>query len=291
MYACAFHFRISSFDVTAELGSVALAAATIRYLVNRSSHARRVSQSVVVSYSWRVILVVLLVLLPPDRRRPLLEAFFERLASLRPERFIDREGELVSIRSDFTPMLARALAPSIASADLPLRVFYRGDVIRCDSSRLGTNREMFQIGAEIIGDDSAAADIEILRLATDLIREFDVRPIVVYTDLSLRGLPVLVAKRTTNGLPSTTATLDDIAPFAPEAAERLAEIAAAVPQFELQLDDFDESNPYYTDLRFRIYDGTSRTRLAEGGRYNKLYATFGTSAPAVGFTFTIDDLD
>ncbi|PYQ48443.1 MAG: hypothetical protein DMF59_16035 [Acidobacteria bacterium] len=150
---------------------------------------------------------------------------------------------------------------------------------------------MFQIGAEIIGDDSAAADIEILRLASDLVREFGVRPMVAYTDLSVRALPVVIAKRTTNGVPSTTATLDDIAPFAPEAADRLAEIAAAFPQFELQLDDFDESNTYYTGLRFRIYDGTSRTKLAQGGRYDKLYATFGTSAPAVGFTFTIDDLD
>src|SRR6202048_4126198 len=63
-------------------------------------------------------------------------------------RFVDREGELVAIRSDFTPMVARALAPAIIPADLPLRVFYRGDVIRCDPTRLGTNREMFQIGAE-----------------------------------------------------------------------------------------------------------------------------------------------
>src|SRR5216684_8890559 len=36
-------------------------------------------------------------------------------------RFIDREGELVAIRSDFTPMVARALAPAISAADLPLR--------------------------------------------------------------------------------------------------------------------------------------------------------------------------
>ncbi len=201
-------------------------------------------------------------------------------------RFIDREGELVSIRSDFTPMVARALAPSITPVDLPLRVFYRGDVIRCDSSRLGTNREAFQIGAEIIGDDSVAADIEILRLATDLIREFDVRPTVVYTDFSLRDLPVLAAKRTINGLPST-ATIDDIEPFA---ASRLQTIAAEFPNFELQLDDFEGSS-YYTGLRFRLYDGTSRTKLAQGGRYDNLYATFGAPAAAVGFTFTIDDLD
>src|SRR5882724_11429208 len=44
-------------------------------------------------------------------------------------RFVDREGDLIAIRSDFTPMLARALAPAIAPEGLPLRLFYRGDVI------------------------------------------------------------------------------------------------------------------------------------------------------------------
>jgi ATP phosphoribosyltransferase regulatory subunit len=228
-----------------------------------------------------------------------------RDASRQSYRFIDREGELVAIRSDFTPMVARALAPSIAEADLPLRVFYRGDVIRCDDSRLGANREMFQIGAEIIGDDSTAADIEILTLAADLVREFGMKPTVVYTDVAaaLPALrPVLSTKRMTADVPSAlrgvaekfiagTATLEDIAPFAPEAASRLAAIAAALPDFEMHLDDFDESGGYYSGLRFRVYDGTSRSKLAQGGRYDRLYETFGTPAAAVGFTFTIDDLD
>ena len=59
-------------------------------------------------------------------------------------RFVDREGDLVAIRADFTPMLARALAPAIADETLPLRLFYRGDVIRCEASRLGENRELFR---------------------------------------------------------------------------------------------------------------------------------------------------
>ena len=149
-------------------------------------------------------------------------------------RFIDREGELVSLRSDFTPMVARALAPAIGSVDLPLRIFYRGDVVRCDASRLGTNREMFQIGAEIVGGPSAEADAEILRVATEIARQFSPEPLIV-------------------------------------------------------TDDLDEPG-YYTGIRFYIYD-KSRTVIAKGGRYDDLYAMFGTPAPAVGFTFTIDNLD
>ena len=74
-------------------------------------------------------------------------------------------------------------------------------------------------------------------------------------------------------------------------SSRLSAIAKELPDFALHLDDFDEDAGYYTGLRFRIYDGASHAKLAEGGRYDKLYATFGTPAAAIGFTFTIDDLD
>jgi ATP phosphoribosyltransferase regulatory subunit len=230
-----------------------------------------------------------------------------RDASKQSYRFVDREGDLVTVRSDFTPMAARALAPVIGTADLPLRIYYRGDVIRCDASRLGANREMFQIGAEIIGGESIDADIEILRLAADLVRQFGRQPNIVYTDASLTAAlpalrPVLSNKRMSDEVPRTlralaeklvagTAMLEDIAPFAPEAALRLSVIATAVPEFELHLDDFEESAGYYTGLRFRVYDSESRTTLAQGGRYDNLYGRFGTPAAAVGFTFTIDDLD
>ena len=96
-------------------------------------------------------------------------------------RFTDREGELVTVRSDFTPMVARALAPSL-NGDLPLRVFYRGDVIRCQTTRLGSNRELFQIGAELVGDGSAEADVEMLKLAATIAGQFSAQPLVVYTD-------------------------------------------------------------------------------------------------------------
>ena len=164
-------------------------------------------------------------------------------------RFIDREGELVAVRSDFTPLVARALAPSIAAAGLPLRVYYRGDVIRCDASRLGANREMFQIGAEIVGGSSVDADVEILRIAADLVRQFGLTPRIVYSGAS----------------------------------------ASAFPEFEYV--DEDDDAGYYTGIRFHVYDSASRRKFAQGGRYDRLYEAFGTPAPAVGFTFTIDDLD
>ena len=50
-------------------------------------------------------------------------------------RFIDRDGEQLALRADFTPLLARLLAPRLAALDLPLRLFYRGDVVRYEADR------------------------------------------------------------------------------------------------------------------------------------------------------------
>src|SRR5947208_6833599 len=104
----------------------------------------------------------------------------DRDATRQSYRFVDREGDLIAIRSDFTPMLARALAPALRAEELPLRLFYRGDVIRCEASRLGSNRELFQIGAELAGGGPAEGDIAMLRLAADLVRAFNGKPTIVY---------------------------------------------------------------------------------------------------------------
>lgn len=162
-------------------------------------------------------------------------------------RFTDRDGELVAIRSDFTPMVARALAPSLR-AEETLRVFYRGDVIRCQNPRLGANRELFQIGAELVGDASPDADAMMLRLAWSLASAMTEQPLIVYSG----GPP-----------------LDD-------------------PHFVLHDDEEAGDRGYYTGLRFWVYGDDRRTPVAQGGRYDSLYGRFGADAPAVGFTFTVD---
>jgi ATP phosphoribosyltransferase regulatory subunit len=159
-------------------------------------------------------------------------------------RFTDRDGELVAVRSDFTPMVARALAPSL-NGNLPLRVFYRGDVVRCGASRLGGGREVFQVGAEIVGDPSPDADLTMLKLAASLAATLSADPLIV-----------------TSGAPP----IDD-ARF-------------------VEHDEEDDAG-YYTGLRFWVYGDDRRTPLAQGGRYDSLYARFGADAPAIGFTFTV----
>ncbi len=84
-------------------------------------------------------------------------------------RFIDRDGEQLALRSDFTPMLARLLAPQLQGLPLPLRLYYRGDVIRYEEERAGRQREFYQIGAELLGMPGEPAEREVLRLFLEML--------------------------------------------------------------------------------------------------------------------------
>lgn len=75
-------------------------------------------------------------------------------------RFADREGELLALRSDFTPMLARLLAPHLEGLALPLRLFYRGEVVRCPERGARGEVEQHQIGGELLGEARAATELE-----------------------------------------------------------------------------------------------------------------------------------
>src|SRR6185295_15524579 len=95
-------------------------------------------------------------------------------------RFVDRDGEVLALRSDFTPLLARLIAPRLGGLSLPLRLFYRGDVVRWAEERAGRLRESYQVGAELLGEDGEAAEAEVLRLFLDLLASTGVpRPAVI----------------------------------------------------------------------------------------------------------------
>jgi len=79
-------------------------------------------------------------------------------------RFLDREGQTLSLRADFTPMAARVVAPRLAELSGSASLFYRGDVVRDEETGVGRPREFAQIGAERYGDARFEADEEMLRL-------------------------------------------------------------------------------------------------------------------------------
>ena len=84
-------------------------------------------------------------------------------------RFVDRDGELLALRADFTPMLARLLAPRLDSLELPLRLYYRGDVVRYQEERAGPGAGALPARRRAAGAGRAsAAEREVLRLFLEL---------------------------------------------------------------------------------------------------------------------------
>lgn len=75
-------------------------------------------------------------------------------------RFLDRDGNLLALRADFTAQIARIAASRFTPNDLPLRLCYSGKVFRAEPLHAGRSREKWQIGFELLGAGDVDADVE-----------------------------------------------------------------------------------------------------------------------------------
>jgi len=100
--------------------------------------------------------------------------------------------QMMGLRADITMQVARIAASRLGKAPRPLRLCYAGDVFRVKGAQLRPERQFTQVGFELIGAPSAAADVEVVMLATGALREVGVERLSV--DLSLPTLiPTLSA--------------------------------------------------------------------------------------------------
>lgn len=82
-------------------------------------------------------------------------------------KFFDREGNTLVLRPDITPSIARSAAKYFKDEDMPVRFCYKGNTFINTNSLQGRLKECTQLGAELIGDDSADADAEILAMIVE----------------------------------------------------------------------------------------------------------------------------
>ena len=79
--------------------------------------------------------------------------------------FVDRAtGRLMLLRPDATAQIARTIAMGMMGTKLPLRLCYRTSVFRYEREHAGRDREIFQVGGELIGVGGVAGDAEVLTL-------------------------------------------------------------------------------------------------------------------------------
>src|SRR5262245_3990103 len=82
-------------------------------------------------------------------------------------RFIDREGNVLALRPEFTSLVAKTVVTRLASSPKPIRLYYSGDVLRFEKPKGGRQREFAQIGIEHFGGAGKSADVEILLIAVE----------------------------------------------------------------------------------------------------------------------------
>ena len=94
---------------------------------------------------------------------------------------------MLALRPDMTLQIARIAQTRLTNRPRPLRLGYAGQVVRVSGSQLRFERQFGQVGAEIIGATSPAADAEVIVMATEALRALGMSGLTV--DL---GLPTLV---------------------------------------------------------------------------------------------------
>ncbi len=83
-------------------------------------------------------------------------------------KFFDGDGRMLALRPDFTTSVARLAATKPVGEKLPLRLSYSGSAFQNDEAfSQARQREFSQVGIELIGENSVAADAEVIRIAIE----------------------------------------------------------------------------------------------------------------------------
>ncbi|WP_324740559.1 histidine--tRNA ligase [Tsuneonella sp. CC-YZS046] len=88
--------------------------------------------------------------------------------------FEDRGGESLTLRPEFTAGIARAYLTDGWQQHVPLKVATHGPLFRYERPQKGRYRQFHQIDAEIIGAGEPQADVELLVMADQLLKELGV---------------------------------------------------------------------------------------------------------------------
>ncbi len=132
--------------------------------LRRSELARRVMQSFELCGYQRVEL-------PAFEYAAVLERGLGSLDPTAVLRFVEPEtGEVVALRPDMTPQVARLVVTRLSDAPSPLRLSYQGSVLRRRHERARRHQQIPQSGVELIGSAGPQGDLEILEVATATVR-------------------------------------------------------------------------------------------------------------------------
>jgi histidyl-tRNA synthetase len=243
--------------------------------------------------------------------------------------FPDRGGDMLTLRPELTPSLARMVAQRQNQLVFPLRWWSWGPFWRYERPQRGRTREFFQWNIDLIGVDSPEADAELISIAASFLRRvglsaknaeilvndrqltnLELATIKIPYDLRLEYLNLIDrrGKMTPSDWDSnamdmgmSSMQLDALKEFLnnPDGwknSETLVRLFSALDA--MGSDDFVRYDPntirgllYYTSVVFEAYAVNSdiRRALLGGGRYDNLMAQVGGD-PLPATGFAMGDL-
>jgi len=135
-----------------------------------------------------------------ERVKPPLLEFEDSLlsdagAALAPDMFrlMDPVSQrMIALRADMTLQVARIAATRLARAPRPLRLSYAGQVLRVRGTQVRPERQVGQVGAELVGSEAPGADAEAIVLAAEAVQEAGVERLSV--DITIPTLVPRIAE-------------------------------------------------------------------------------------------------
>lgn len=114
--------------------------------------------------------------------------------------FPDRGGDLITLRPELTPSLARLVAQRQKQLVYPLRWWTWGPCWRYERPQKGRTREFFQWNIDLIGVDTPEADAEMVAIAASFLREAGLSPEQV--NILVNNRKLIGAELAALGIPS-----------------------------------------------------------------------------------------
>ncbi|NMB78904.1 MAG: histidine--tRNA ligase [Methanomicrobiales archaeon] len=240
--------------------------------------------------------------------------------------FEDKGGRKMALRPEITAAVIRMYINEAKVAPKPLRWCYYADCFRYERPQKGRYRQFWQFGVELIGADTAAADAEVIMLASDMLNSTGVKYELKVGHLSLmRNLvkdlePVMqrkvrahLDKKDFDGLKATLESLNrsDLAGSLTALVEtrNLAEafeIAGAIPEkerLEQTVASLDACGvkyslnfgiarglDYYTGVVFEAFAENlgAENQILGGGTYRLAHLFGGDDVASCGFAIGFD---
>lgn len=94
-------------------------------------------------------------------------------------KLIGQQGDLLALRADLTTPIARVTAERLKGQPLPFRFYYVGKVFRYHARKTTNERELYQIGIELIGTKEGSSDLECLKILCDGLQKLGLKKYLI----------------------------------------------------------------------------------------------------------------